>query len=141
MSDVTAVGTVLAVLAASTLGGWGVVVLHWARVPQPPVDTVTSQDGTQVPVLEAGPQHEPVVLRGGTWIGLLERLATTGALLALQPGLLAVVVAVKGLGRWSDLRDNPAVTERFIIGTLASLTWAGACGIVGARLLGGAAAG
>ena len=108
MSDVTAVGTVLAVLAASTLGGWGVVVLHWARVPQPPVGTVTSQDGTQVPVLEAGPQHEPVVLRGGTWIGL---------------------------------RDNPAVTERFIIGTLASLTWAGACGIVGARLLGGAAAG
>ena len=50
-------------------------------------------------------------------------------------------MAVKGLGRWSDLRDNPAVTERFIIGTLASLTWAGACGIVGARLLGGAAAG
>jgi hypothetical protein len=81
------------------------------------------------------------VLRGGTWIGLLERLATTGALLALQPGLLAVVVAVKGLGRWSDLRDNPAVTERFIIGTLASLTWAGACGIVGAHLLGGTAAG
>jgi len=143
VSGVTAAGTVLAVLAASTLGGWGVVllVLHWARVPQPPVGTVTSQDGTQVPVLEAGPRHEPVVLRGGTWIGLLERLATTGALLALQPGLLAVVVAVKGLGRWSDLRDNPAVTERFIIGTLASLTWAGACGIVGARLLGGAAAG
>ena len=141
MSDVTAAGTVLSVLAASTLGGWGVVVLHWARVPQPPVGTVTSQDGTQVPVLEAGPRHEPVVLRGGTWIGLLERLATTGALLALQPGLLAVVVAVKGLGRWADLRDNPAVTERFIIGTLASLTWAGACGIVGAHLLGGAAAG
>ena len=137
MSGVTAVGTVLAVLAASTLGGWGVVVLHWARVPQPPVGTVTSQDGTQVPVLEAGPQHEPVVLRGGTWIGLLERLATTGALLALQPGLLAVVVAVKGLGRWSDLRDNPAVTERFIIGTLASLTWAGACGIVGAPCMAG----
>ena len=44
---------------------------------------------------------------------------------------LGIVVAVKGLGRWSELRDNPGFNERFIIGTLASLTWAGTCGLLG----------
>lgn len=40
--------------------------------------------------------------------------------------LLAALIAVKGLGRFRDL-DAGAATERFIIGTLVSLIWAGAC--------------
>jgi hypothetical protein len=74
-------------------------------------------------------------LRGGTWIGLLERLATTGALLYGEPTAIAVVVAVKGLGRYPELREHPAASERFVIGSLASLTWAAGVGIVGRWLL------
>jgi len=68
----------------------------------------------------------PEVLRGGATIGHLERLATMGAVLLGQPAAIAVVVAIKGLGRFSEL-DSSAVRERFIIGTLVSLGWAGAC--------------
>jgi hypothetical protein len=76
-------------------------------------------------------------LRGGTWIGILERLAITGTLLAGEPGGVAVVVAVKGLGRYPELRagDDPAVSERFVIGTLASLVWSAAVGVLGRWLL------
>ena len=45
--------------------------------------------------------------------------------------MVGIVVAVKGLGRWSELRDNPGFNERFIISALASLTWAGTCGLLG----------
>ncbi|HEY0118370.1 MAG TPA: hypothetical protein VGC04_06300 [Cellulomonas sp.] len=74
-------------------------------------------------------------LRGGTWIGLLERLATTGALLLGEPTAIAVVVAVKGLGRYPELREHPAASERFVVGSLASLTWAAAIGFLGRWLL------
>ena len=36
------------------------------------------------------------------------------------------VVAIKGLGRFSEL-DSAAARERFIIGTLVSMIWAGLC--------------
>lgn len=64
-------------------------------------------------------------LRGGLWIGALERAAVAACLLIGQPGGIAVVVAVKGLGRYPEMR-TPGASERFIIGTLASLLWAAA---------------
>lgn len=67
------------------------------------------------------------VLRGGLTIGLLERLAATAAILAGQPGAIGVIVAIKGVGRFSEL-DAAETRERFIIGTLTSLGWACACG-------------
>lgn len=65
-------------------------------------------------------------LPGGRWIGILERLATYVCLVAGYPGGIAVVLAVKGLGRYPELRnDNSArVGELFIIGTFASILWA-----------------
>ncbi|GAB3144093.1 hypothetical protein GCM10027057_29790 [Marisediminicola antarctica] len=66
------------------------------------------------------------ILRGGTTIGYLERFALIGSVVAGQPGAVAVIVAVKGLGRYSEL-ENELARERFIIGSLASLTWAGLC--------------
>ena len=60
----------------------------------------------------------------------------TGCLLAGFPAGVAVVVAVKGLGRYPEIRDNPGVSERFVIGTLASLAWAGAAGLLGLWLNG-----
>ena len=85
-----------------------------------------------------GPLGEEAVqtLRGGTWIGILERLAITGCLLAGYPAGVAFVVAIKGLGRYPELRDHPVAAERFMIGTLASMIWAGATGILGAAILG-----
>lgn len=67
------------------------------------------------------------VLRGGTAIGYLERLAVIASLVAGYPEAIAIVVALKGIGRFSELA-TPAARERFIVGTLASLLWAGLVG-------------
>jgi len=88
--------------------------------PSPAADAAPL-DGTAPPV------HE--VLRGGLTIGVLERLAVAGAILAGFPEALAVVVAIKGVGRFTELASSEA-RERFIIGTFASLIWACACAIL-----------
>ncbi|MCW2133967.1 hypothetical protein [Arthrobacter sp. VKM Ac-2550] len=69
-------------------------------------------------------EKEPV-LRGGAWIGVLERTGISVTLLAGWPEGLAVVLAVKGLGRYSELGQSGAA-ERFILGTFASVLWAAA---------------
>ena len=69
------------------------------------------------------------VLRGGTTIGFLERIVVIAAAVLGRWELLAALIAVKGLGRFRDL-DAGAATERFIIGTLVSLIWAGAAGAI-----------
>lgn len=71
------------------------------------------------------------VLRGGAWIGYLERGAVSATLLAAFPEGLALVLAVKGVGRYPELREASSrrsadAPEEFIIGTLASLLWAAA---------------
>ncbi len=85
------------------------------------------------------PAATPGVLRGGTWIGILERVLITGGILVGMPEVVAVVIAVKGLGRYPELRETESdlrggVAERFIIGTLTSFLVAAAIG-VGARAL------
>ena len=72
------------------------------------------------------PQRSKEVLRGGATIGYLERFALIGTVLVGQPAAVAIIVAIKGLGRFSELESSQA-RERFIIGTLASLAWAGTC--------------
>ncbi|WP_348786941.1 hypothetical protein [Leifsonia sp. NPDC080035] len=66
------------------------------------------------------------VLRGGTTIGYLERFATTGAIMAGFPEALGVLIAIKGVGRFTELEAAEA-RERFIIGTLVSIVWACVC--------------
>ncbi|MDX6371967.1 MAG: hypothetical protein QOD98_955 [Nocardioidaceae bacterium] len=83
---------------------------------QPAVDSITN----------AG-----AILKGGAWIGALERLAVFAGLAAGFPEGVAVVLALKGVGRFPDLRGDSAAggatTERFIIGTFTSVLWAAAC--------------
>ena len=69
------------------------------------------------------------VLRGGAWIGALERLGVYVALVAGWGPGLAIVLAVKGLGRYPELRnqEDSGAAERFIIGTFTSVLWAVAC--------------
>lgn len=81
------------------------------------------------------------VLRGGAWIGVLERLALLGTLLAGFPMGLVAIVAVKAFARYPELKTAQATgaIERFIIGTFASLGWAAVCvGVVLVLLRGSA---
>jgi len=75
-------------------------------------------------------------LRGGAWIGILERAAITASVLTGFPTAIAFVIAVKGLGRYPELKENPGASERFVIGTLASMLWAAALGLFGRVVLG-----
>lgn len=75
------------------------------------------------------------VLRGGAWIGALERAAIYATLVAGWPEGLAVVLALKGLGRYPELRAaedgvRTGAAERFIIGTFTSVLWACAAAAV-----------
>lgn len=79
------------------------------------------------------------VLRGGAWIGGLERAATFATLAAGWPEGLAILLALKGLGRYPELRAaedgvRSGAAERFIIGTFVSVLWA--CGCAGVVVLG-----
>jgi len=73
-----------------------------------------AQDG---PIQAAASQ-----LRGGFWIGLLERLAIFATIMAGYGGGLIVILGVKSLARYPELRaeDRRGAAERFIIGTFAS---------------------
>ncbi|HSP75126.1 MAG TPA: hypothetical protein VLO31_02780 [Cryobacterium sp.] len=95
--------------------------------PVPGADAGADAGAPAAPAASAAPgTHVHEVLRGGLMIGILERLAVAGAILAGFPEAIAVVVAIKGVGRFTELATAEA-RERFIIGTLASLIWACAC--------------
>lgn len=111
---VTAITTVAA-FAVSVGGGSPVVRLLLDRT------TFDELEGAHGGIVVG----EREVLRGGEAIGLLERLAVTGAIIAGVPEALAVVIAIKGVGRFTEL-ENGAVRERFIVGTLGSWIWAAA---------------
>jgi hypothetical protein len=91
-------------------------------------DVIDEREGDQAESLEAAGH----ILRGGTWVGALERLAVFGSLVAGIPSGVALALAVKGLGRYPELRsgNRPATAERFIIGTLVSVLWAALCAYV-----------
>ena len=107
--EFAAVGAVLAAVA-----GGGPIATAVLRAADPAAVGVSG-----------GPQ-DPAILRGGAWIGVLERAAVAATLLLGSAEGLVVVLAVKGLGRYAELRA-PAAAERFILGTLASALWAAAC--------------
>lgn len=115
---------IVASVAAATLGGG------------PVTETVFRLAAFKRARDHAGEDHDPDAspLRGGMWIGLLERAAIAATLWASWPEGLAVVLAVKGLGRFSELKQH-AAAEQFILGTFVSVLWA--CAAVGVgRLLG-----
>ncbi|MGH3383792.1 MAG: hypothetical protein ACRDO1_04380 [Nocardioidaceae bacterium] len=80
-------------------------------------------------------QRAGQVLRGGAWIGALERAGVFASLVAGWPEGLAVVLGIKGLARFPELRGPDqgdsvtphGVAERFIIGTFVSVLWAAGC--------------
>lgn len=147
MHPVLMLPTAVAMLAVSAVGGWVLTagVLHLAGrssdagSPEGRPAPAGPPDGDTPPAaaLSDGPDGDRAraVLRGGTWIGILERVAVTGCLLAGESSGIAIVVAVKGLGRYPELRENPGASERFVIGTLTSIIWAALVGLAGRALL------
>ncbi|MFL4475829.1 hypothetical protein ACIPVK_17680 [Paeniglutamicibacter sp. MACA_103] len=116
--------SIIASVAAATLGGGPVTetVFRLAAFKRNRDKSSTPGDAETSP------------LRGGMWIGLLERAAIASTLWASWPEGLAVVLAVKGLGRFSELKQH-AAAEQFILGTFVSVLWA--CAAVGVgRLVG-----
>jgi hypothetical protein len=97
---------------------------HGGIVPAPAPVSPGPQDTGGQAVAEAVGRE---VLRGGATIGYLERIAVIGCIAVGRFEGIAVIVAIKGLGRFSEL-DSPEARERFIIGTLTSLVWACASG-------------
>lgn len=144
---------VVAAIALATLPGVGVVqmVLRLSR-RRPPAGPGATAAPAPTPAVAANPSApagsaaalDPAeVLRGGLVIGILERAITVAAALLAHPELIAMVIAIKGLGRYPELRassehglSGPAVSERFIIGTLASLVWAAAVALAAQWALG-----
>lgn len=143
---------VSAAVVVAALLGWPItaLVLRMARNAA----AVTAKDAADVVVLPDGepgvlnprrrepapeklaPEEPENVLRGGLTIGILERIAVVLCIVFDQPAAIAYAVAIKGLGRYPELKESPAASERFIIGTLASLIWAALIGVLGRWLLG-----
>jgi hypothetical protein len=119
------IGAVVALgaVALSAFGGSPAVRAVLSLATRPQVEGEAG--GILIASAEAEKPRE--VLRGGLTIGVLERIATTAALLAGVPEAIAVVIAIKGVGRFSELGASEA-QERFIIGTFVSLGWAAVCG-------------
>ena len=90
----------------------------------------TGFQGPESSALDARPDAAPdgpiqaaaSQLRGGFWIGMLERLAIFATIMAGYGAGLVVILGVKSLARYPELRaeDRRGAAERFIIGTFAS---------------------
>lgn len=114
-----------------------------ARARQEAAHRADGSDGGAVVAQAAAPApgsgaHQGVVaaarvLPGGTWIGMLERLAIYAGLVAGYPEAIAICLALKGLARYPELKaTTTGAAERFIIGTFVSVLLA--CGCAGLAL-------
>ena len=148
---------IAAALVVAVLGGWpvtaGMLALAKSRpmravdaaesgVPAAPVETpapetlVAASQSPETPAAAIpAPAPRVEVLRGGLLIGMLERAAVAVAILSGQPVAIAYVVAIKGLGRYPELKSTPAASERFIIGTLASMLFSASVAVLAKELL------
>lgn len=81
----------------------------------------SAEESAEPNVSDPTPTASTGVMRGGLMIGVLERALAAAAVALGRGEVLAVIIAVKGLGRIPELKNSRAAGERFIIGTFASL--------------------
>lgn len=125
---------VLALILSAALGSPIVrLAFRWAKIPN---GAKKSPDSNQDPGTDT-PEAPPELLRGGQTIGVLERLAVTGLLLLSYPTGIAAIVAIKGLGRFHELKGphGALASEKFVIGTLMSYLWAGLMAVIAIAIL------
>jgi hypothetical protein len=156
----TRLSSVVIILALAAVTQLGVAILAFAAPPADPVmiwvglgcaavsavitggavtNIVLSLADTTTPTTVIGPAGARIkreLLRGGTWIGILERIGILTALLT-SPGGVGLILAIKGLARYPELKAGPTsgAAERFIIGTLISFGWAAGCAGIGWLIL------
>ena len=148
---------VVALFGVVAVVGGGVLTVQVFRLVDrsgrrelPPMATASEQQASAAEGVDAGVDagaHEAAgagetsganavasddILRGGAWIGSLERIAVYAALVGGWKEAITMVLALKALGRYPELRngENPAVAERFIIGTFVSVLWASGCALL-----------
>jgi hypothetical protein len=112
---------VLGVLAGSPLSIWVLRTTEHTSVILGP------GGGILAPPSRSHTESQREILRGGATIGYLERIAIVGAVAVGHAEVVAAIIAIKGLGRFTELSSSEA-RERFIIGTLVSMIWAVLCG-------------
>ncbi len=117
--------TALSALVVSAVFGGGPFSTGVIRLADPSPEVA---DSMQAFAAESGPTARPSpatpdLLRGGPLVGVLERAGIVASLLIDFPEGVAIVLAIKGLGRFGELRI-PSAPERFIVGSLASVLWA-----------------
>ncbi|MDQ7992634.1 MAG: hypothetical protein AAGC63_05670 [Propionicimonas sp.] len=127
MNPILAIGLEVLVVAAlgavAVFAGSPLVQAVFRRADPPP-----AADGSAPEPEAPGVQAAATTLRGGRWIGMLERLAVYATILAGFSGGIAVVLAVKGLARYPELKATTnGAAERFIIGTFTSVLFAAGC--------------
>jgi F0F1-type ATP synthase membrane subunit c/vacuolar-type H+-ATPase subunit K len=122
MSAEVAVVLAVALLGILAVGAGGLVTTAVFRTVDQRDDAARGNGSDSV---EAASE----ILRGGAWIGMLERAAVYAAIVAGWPEGIAIVLAVKGLARYPELQAGAAsaAAERFIIGTFVSTLFACAC--------------
>lgn len=115
----TLVLPVFVVLVGAVVAVWGGTAPIKALLRR--IDGHEADGAHAVPGLLSAEKELP----GGFWIGLLERAAVYLCFVSGMVGGIAIVVAIKALGRYPELRTSTVNKgELFIIGTLASLLWA-----------------
>lgn len=104
--------------AAVTWGGSPLVRLLFRLADRPERTSAVEEAPPAAGAIQAAASQ----LRGGFWIGMLERLAIYATIMAGYGGGLVVILGVKSLARYPELRaeDRRGAAERFIIGTFAS---------------------
>ena len=122
MSAEVAVVLAVALLGILAVGAGGLVTTAVFRTVDQRDDAARGNGSDSV---EAASE----ILRGGAWIGMLERAAVYAAIVAGWPEGIAIVLAVKSLARYPELQAGAAsaAAERFIIGTFVSTLFACAC--------------
>lgn len=117
----------LIVVVGAVLATWGNPVI---RLVLRRIDATSREPADEVQLAREnlGLVQAQKELPGGRWVGMLERLAVYACIVAGFPAGIAMVLAVKGLGRYAELATSEPESrkgELFIIGTFASLLWAG----------------
>jgi hypothetical protein len=80
-------------------------------------------------------QNEPTLGNAGKWIGILERVLILALVLHNQYGAIGLMIAAKGLLRFSEPNRAEIKTEYLVIGTLISISLSILTGMIVIKLM------